>query len=223
MRAEDWINPSYPCLSIRDTVADALSKLQLSVGCTELALKCEDGSFGGFFVASDLADKLSKDSLAAAYCSRQEAKVLVDAPHYEVLRVSQQHRGSAIAVVDATKKYMGSIAPRDMIAGMSFFSAIRSPGSVIKLELRQEDYTLSEIARLVEENRSKILSLSVIQDPKDAHLLSVSMKLSSQDSNAVQKTLSRYGYQVSAQSGGSDALSQTEQSNYEHLMKYLSV
>ena len=223
MRAVDWVNPSYPYLSVDDTVADALSKVRSSMGCVEVALRREDGGFGGFFVAEALAEMPKEERTVGAYCSRLEAQVEADAPHYEVLRVSQLHRGSAVAVVDASKKYIGSIAPRDMVAGMSFFSAIRSPGSIIKLEMRQEDYALSEIARLIEENRSKILSLSVIQDPKDIHLLSISMKLSTQDSSAVQKTLTRHGYQVSVQQGGPDTLANIEQSNYEHLMKYLSV
>ena len=222
MRAVDWVDPSYPYLLMSDTVEDALTKIQSLVGCTELAFRCEDGSFGGFFVASEL-DHTKLGESVASNLSKREAKVQIHVPHYEVLRVSQSHRGSSVAVVDAKGKYIGIISPRDMVAGMSFFSAIRSPGSIIKIEVRQEDYMLSEITRLIEENRSKILSLSVIQDAQDTHLLSISIKLSTQDSSSVQKALIRHGYQVSAEHGSSDALDKIEHSNYEHLMKYLSI
>ena len=92
--------------------------------------------------------------------------------------------------------YIGTIAPQDILAGMSFFSSIRSPGAVLGIQIRQEDYSLAEISRLTEENEAKILSLSMIQSSDDPHQLYLVLKLSVQDGAAVRKTLTRHGYQV---------------------------
>ena len=224
MKAVDWINESYPSLSVHDTIDEALGKLQESEPLYELPLRREDGTFGGFFIASKVPKDAPRSSLAAQYCVRKKAQIRDEASHYDVIQVAHLHGGSSsVAVVDAKNLYIGTIAPQDVLAGMSFFSSVRSPGTVLGIQMRQEDYSLAEISRLTEENEAKILSLSMIQCSEDPHQIYLVLKLNVQDGAAVRKTLTRHGYQVSHHQVISDQSDLGDQKNYKYLMKYLSV
>ena len=223
MKAVDWIYDRCPCLSQSSTVRTALARLGKHREIRDLPLRLSNGKFGGFFSADQLPSEVDPSASALSYCSAQDSQVQSSATHYEVFRVSQQHQGLSVAVVDKNERYLGTVSPRDMIVGMKLFSALRSPGAVISLRLRQEDYSLSELAQLIESNQAKILDLTLIQLLENTHEMLVVLKLSCQESSAVRATLQRYGYEVLQHQSSPEQIDHQEKKNYEALMKYLDL
>ena len=72
-----------------------------------------------------------------------------------------------------------------------------NPGGIIILELRSNDYSLSEIAQIVEGNDSKILSLYVKSAPTN-EFVEITLKLNKTDISAVIQTFERYSYKIKA-------------------------
>ena len=67
---------------------------------------------------------------------------------------------------------------------------------VIQLEMGAYDYSLSEIARIVEENDAKILGLTVDNNPEDPGRIMVTLLINQPESAAIVKSFERYNYNV---------------------------
>lgn len=93
---------------------------------------------------------------------------------------------------------------------------------LIQLEMGAYDYSLSEIARIVEENDAKILGLTVDTIPEDPGRIVVSILVNKADCTAVIKSFYRYNYNIlntySSPEENSDLLDR-----YSLLMRYLNV
>ena len=93
---------------------------------------------------------------------------------------------------------------------------------LIQLEMGAYDYSLSEIARIVEENDAKILGLTVDNIPEDPGRILVSILVNQADCTAIIKSFYRYNYNIlntfSSPEENSDLLDR-----YSLLMRYLNV
>ena len=87
--------------------------------------------------------------------------------------------------------------------------------------MAQNDYSLAEIAQIVESNDSKILS-SYITSSLDSTLMEVTLKLNTKNLGGVLQTFNRYDYTVSA-SYSEDRFKEDVKVKYDALMKYLNI
>ena len=98
---------------------------------------------------------------------------------------------------------------------------MQSEGGVIILEMNKNDYSMSEMAQIVEGNNAKILS-SYVSNHKDSNMIKVTLKLNVNELSHVVQTLRRYDYTITAhydQSQSTDGL----QDRYDSLMLYLNI
>ena len=93
---------------------------------------------------------------------------------------------------------------------------------VIQLEMGAYDYSLSEIARIVEENDAKILGLTVDDIPEDPSRMMVTLLINQPEYGAIVKSFNRYNYNVvniySSPDENSDLLDR-----FSLLMRYMNV
>jgi hypothetical protein len=83
------------------------------------------------------------------------------------------------------------------------------------------DYSLSEIARLVEMNDSSILSLYV-QTLPDSTRIEVTIKINRMDIGAIIQTFTRYNYNIKASFFEGD-YNDSLRDRYDSLMKFLEI
>ena len=99
-------------------------------------------------------------------------------------------------------------------------ATIQSIGGVIVLEMNNNDYSLTEIANIVEGNDTKILSSYIISKPTSTNI-EITIKLNKQDITAIIKDFERRDYKISAsykeQETDGDFLAR-----YESLMRFLN-
>ena len=77
------------------------------------------------------------------------------------------------------------------------FSFQLSPFScIIQLEMGNYDYSLSEIARIVEENDAKILGLTVDSIPEEPGRILVTLLVNNPNCQSVLQSFYRYNYKV---------------------------
>jgi hypothetical protein len=100
-----------------------------------------------------------------------------------------------VPVLDEENHYIGNIGLRDLVEQFAASLAIDNPGGVVVLELNQNDYSLSQIARIVEENDTKILSLSLNSTP-DSTLVELTLKLNREDIRGILASFKRFNIQV---------------------------
>ena len=110
----------------------------------------------------------------------------------------------------------------DLIHYFADLFAISHPGGIIVLELNVNDYSLTEIAQLVESNEAKILSL-YIKSHTDSMKLELTLKINTSEITSILQTFERYNYNIKASYMEDESLDAMYESRYESFMKYLSI
>lgn len=116
---------------------------------------------------------------------------------YEVIKTVTALNLSVLPVVDEQQKYLGVISLRTLINKVSEMASITEPGGLIVLRTNTVDYSLSEIAQIVESNDAKILS-SYITSGNNSLEVEVTIKINKEDLSAILQTFGRYNYTVVA-------------------------
>jgi len=140
---------------------------------------------------------------------------------FDVLKLVTSLKLSLVPVLDHKNNYLGVITLRKLVEKFAETTSINNPGAIIILEINANDYSLSEIAQIVESNDTKILSLYITSLP-DSTQMDVTLKLNRMDIAALLQTFNRYNYNVKAilaEQENNDDL----QDRYDSLMKYLSI
>ena len=141
---------------------------------------------------------------------------------YEVVSVVSELKISVVPVLSLEQQYTGVITVFDMAQQFADLVAVREPGGVIVLELNPIDYSLAEIARIVEGNDAKILSLYVSRGD-DSKEITVTLKINLIDLSPVIQTFVRYDYQIKSVFMDDSVLKHMYDDRFELLMKYLNI
>lgn len=93
---------------------------------------------------------------------------------------------------------------------------------VIQVEMGAYDYSLSEMARIVEEEDAKILGLAVDPIPEDPGRIMVSILVNRPDCTAIIQSFYRYNYNIINAFSAPDE-HQDLFDRYSLLMRYMNV
>jgi hypothetical protein len=94
--------------------------------------------------------------------------------------------------------------------------------SILILEVSLKDYTLTEIARIVENNNARVLALTVLPISDGANLL-VSLKLDANDLTAIRRSFERFDYHVIYYFSCEEEVTDTQQERLAELLYYLEM
>jgi len=178
--------------------------------------------FLGLITESDIAACINPDE-PIGNCALSVSNAYVNQKQhiYDVVKIVSLMGLSLLPVVDDEKRYLGVITLSNLIHKFSNISAINNPGGIIVLELNVNDYTMEEIAHIVESNDAKILS-SYVTSHQDSTKLDVTLKINKMDVGGILQTFSRYNYTVKASFYEADLFDDLYD-RYESLMKFLDI
>ncbi len=221
MLAQDLISDVIPSLKTSDTGLDALNWME-AFRVSHLPI-VNNLIFLGLISDVDIYDLNSADEpLGNHRLSLMKPYVYNHQHIYDVIEISSRLKLSVVPVLNIEKEFLGVITQNDLMHKFSELIAAHTPGGILQIEVGLRDYALSEIARIVEDSDTKILSLYIAQIP-DNGTLSLTIKLNRTDLNPVLNAFERYGYQVRAVYGSEIIVDETVKRNYESLIRYLSV
>lgn len=141
---------------------------------------------------------------------------------FEVIGLASRLRLSVVPVLDEKKHFKGVITISDLVRHLAAMSSLDQPGGLIVLDLIERDYSMSQIAQIVEGNNVKILSMYVTSPP-DSTKLEVTLKVNTTDLVSVIKTFDRYNYQVKTWVSDNDSMDNFYSERLDLLMKYLNI
>lgn len=147
--------------------------------------------------------------------------VTADQHLFDVMKLIVDTNLTIVPVVDDDMKYLGLITLEIILKHFAETSAVMHPGGIIILEMAPRDYSLAEIARIVESENAKILSC-FISSPFGTEKLELTIKLNKQDLKHVTATLQRFDFDIKSSFFESEYID-TLKERYEGLMRYLNV
>ncbi len=151
----------------------------------------------------------------------QPPSVFPDDHVYDVMKYLVEYRLTMVPVTDRNGMYQGLITSEDLLKFFAETSSFRDPGSIVILEMGRHDYSLSEIARIVESEGAVIIS-TFVRTFENTERIEVTVKINNQSIAATLATFERFNYNVKA-SFNEKQLQDALQERYESLMNYLNV
>jgi PleD family two-component response regulator len=103
-----------------------------------------------------------------------------------------------------------------------FAELSESENSLIILEVALRDYTLTEIARIVESNNAHVTALSVLSLSGGSELM-VSLKLDVDDPTAILRSFERFSYNVIYYHMREGEVTDRQRERLDELMYYLEM
>jgi len=141
---------------------------------------------------------------------------------YEIVSIISELKISVVPVLDLDHHYEGVITVVDLAQRFADLVAVKEPGGVIVLELNSLDYSLAQIAQIVEGNDAKILSLYLSRE-KDSSEITITLKVNVIDLSALIQTFVRYDYVIKAVFMDDSILKNTYDDRFDQLMKYMNM
>ncbi len=140
---------------------------------------------------------------------------------YEAVRRAIQQDITVVPIIDEANKYLGSIDRNDLLEYLSINSGINQTGGIITLEIKPADYSLSEIARICENNDVIILNTQVFTFP-DKETMDVVIKTNTKDIQSLISSFERYEYTIKDFFGDVPSRESVIE-RYESLMHYINM
>lgn len=218
MVAREVISEEIPPLKITDTGVRALSWMD-EFKVAQLPV-VNGKQYLGLISDTDILD-LENPELPIKDQNIQLVKPFVfeNVHIYDLMKLVSELNLGIVPILDMQEQYLGSTNVSHLMNLIVHTASISEPGGVIILEMNQHDYSMSQIAQIIEGNDAKILS-SYVTSAADSTLLEITLKLNKTDLSRILQTFYRYEYNVTAsyqKSGQIDDL----RNNYEALMNYL--
>ena len=139
---------------------------------------------------------------------------------FDIIEVLEKNNLSVVPILDADQQYKGVITSRKLLYTIANSAAIQSVGGVIVLKMNSNDYSMTEIATIIEGNDTKILS-SYVTSTSESLVIDITLKLNKTDITAIVKDLERYEYQIVASYKEEDTDVDFLE-RYEQLMRFLN-
>ena len=140
---------------------------------------------------------------------------------FEVIGLASRLKLTVVPGLDNKNHYKGVITTSDLIRHLASLSSLDQPGGILVLELTERDYSLSQIAQIIEGNNIKVLSM-YITSPPESTKLEVTIKVNTRDMTSVIRTFERYNYDVKTWTSDNDSEDNFYSERFDHLMKYLN-
>jgi acetoin utilization protein AcuB len=141
---------------------------------------------------------------------------------FEVAALMYKLKLSVIPVLDSEHEYLGAITLYDLARRFARFFSLQEVGGVIVLEVNVNDYSLTQISQIVENNDTKILSSFMDRIPGTQNL-DIILKLDKEDLSPVIQTFMRYDYHVKGVYLDHSMLNDLYQDRYDQFMKFMNI
>lgn len=220
MHAIDLITPDIPPLKPQDDVNRALDWLE-EFKVSHLPV-VEDRRLVGMVREQDLVDRGDPRGTVAGVMERVEVPFIRGNQHiYDAMKLFSERGLTVVPVLDEMGIYLGSITEHEALKRLSEVANIHEPGSLVVLEMNQVDYSLHQIARIVEGNDARILSVYSHTLP-ESNRLEVTLKINREDISDILQSFERYEIQVKTTYQGS-RFHDDLRGRYDELMRFINL
>jgi acetoin utilization protein AcuB len=221
MLAKDLISEVVPSLKTSDSGQTALNWMEI-FRISHLPI-VNNLDFLGLISDTDIYDmNQPEEPIGNHSLTLLKPYVTTEQHLFEVIGLAARLKLTVVPVLDEHSHYKGVITATDLVRYLAGISSMDQQGGIIVLELIERDYSLSQIAQIVESNNVKVLSM-YITSPPDSTRLEVTIKVNTNDLVSVIRTFERYNYNAKTWVTSDDSMDRFYSERFDLLMKYLNI
>ncbi len=219
MRVADHILNDFKALNLEESVSHVLQLME-ELKCSHLPVSHE-GEYCGLISEDDLMDVENDQDLLKKHTKVIKPYQISASQHiFEAIRIIGEGNLTVLPVVDEKAKYLGYVAPNELMWDLGQQLTFMEGGAVVVLRISIRDYHISQLAQIVESEDALILGLQLRNDGPE--FLKVALKINQLDLSRIIKAFERYSYQI-IEVYHQSLFDDTAHDRYEGLMKYLNI
>jgi CBS domain-containing protein len=221
MIAKELISDIIPALKTSDTGTQALQWMEIA-RVSHLPI-VNDKELLGIISDSDIYDLNTPDEAIGNHpLSLELVYVLEDQHIFEIVDKVARYKLTLIPVLNHKNEYIGVISLHDLLIGLAKVTNIETNGAILVLEMNIRDYSLSEIARIIESEDAKILSVYVSSN-EDSTKIDVTIKVNQNDLSRIIASLNRFNYIIKNTFLDNSDLDQFYRDRLDSLFNFLNI
>jgi acetoin utilization protein AcuB len=221
--AENLISESIPSVTLDEIGSKVLTLMEIfRVSHLPVVVGKE---YFGVVSDKDIYDADNFDEKIKKYINPilLQPHVHVNQHIFEVAGVALGCGVSLVPVLEADHSYLGSVTRTDLSFKLAELFSSGEPGGIIVLELTDVNYSLSQIAQIIEGNDARILSLYIHKPSPSTRELDVTIKVNVVDLSGIIQTFARYDYMIKATYMDQSQIKGLMEDRYDQFMKYINI
>jgi len=214
----DYINNDYKAINCQETIAE-VQDFFAEVSYSHFSI-IEEGIYIGCIAADDV-DTFDSDKKVIDYKYTLEGffarKNMI---WLDVLEVFAKNHTNIVPVLDEENNYSGYYELEDIVKFFHETPFLKEQGGIVVVEKNIVDYSMSQIAQIVESNNGKLLGLFVSE--ADIEKVQVTVKIALGSMNNIIQSFRRYNYEIISEHHEDNYLNSLKERS-EYLDKYLNI
>ena len=223
MIAENLITDSIPTVTLEEKGSKVLTLMEIfRVSHLPVVVGKE---YFGVISDKDIYDAENFDEKIETYINPNllQPHVHVNQHIFEVVGVALGCGVSIVPVLELDHSYRGVISRIDLAFKLTELFSSNEPGGIIVLELTEINYSLSQIAQIIEGNDARILSLYTHKPSPFTKELNVTIKVNVVELSGIIQTFTRYDYLIKATYMDQSHMNNLFDDRYDQFMKYINI
>lgn len=191
MFIQDYISKDFPSFDISNSIEEAAETAREFSYSHVFVTR--NGAFLGAISLAFLEES-PEGTLHSLEIHFERFAVLEDGHLLDTIKLFHIFSSNLVPVIDKQERYLGYISSDDIFNEFSKYPLFSESGAVIIIQKNYRDYSFTEIAKIVEENNSKIFGSFISAVEGDD--VQITLKISSENLSSIDETFERYGYEV---------------------------
>ena len=219
MFAETLISHELFPLKKTDTCASAIVFMN-DWGVSELPV-VENNIVLGYVSLDEISIKKTIEKVGNFIKNDKQCFALSHQHIFELIKIIDENNLSSISIVNSENQFIGIVSYKEIFKNINRHSTLSQSGGIITLEMLAKDYSLSELARIVEYNDVNILNVYINTATDGGNTILVSLKFNHTNLKNVIASLQRHGKIIKSISQA-DFDEDSSSNRYDWLIKYLN-
>ena len=219
MRTKDIISDKIPTVCSECAASNSLA-IMTEHGINALPITDED-IYKGIIFKKDLC-KITDKNASIQPIIKDFPGISSEAHILEAVERLSQSNEPILPVISPENHYIGTVTAQTVLSGITKLCNTAHTGSIIEMEMFPEDYSITELSRIVEDNRCKVINLFTFPNDMTGRL-KVQIRINSEDASAVLQSLERFNYRVTAIYRPEGKLDARTQQRLRELLYYLEM
>ncbi|WP_313532165.1 CBS domain-containing protein [Sphingobacterium multivorum] len=203
-----------------DSIQQALEKLQ-DMLCKELVVLNGDDYIGLVNETILLDEEDEEAPLSSIKINTAPIQLKFNQHPYDALVMITVYNSTIIPILDQDNKYIGVSTQLDILKAISSIQSQNESGAIIVLATGLHDFSLSQIAHLVESDNCRILNCAT-KINLESDNIEVTLKVDKSNINALLNSFLRHNYLILETHNTIAAFDDTAD-RYQQLMNYINI
>jgi len=214
----DYINNEISPLNVNDSIGKA-QDLFLEYPFTHFPVT-EDGIYIGCVTAEDVELLEAVKTINEFRYNFERFFVRTTMNWLDVLEVLAKNEANLVPILDENNLYVGYYEMGDVIKFFHDTPFLKENGGILVVEKGIRDYSMGEIAQIVESNNAKILGFFISSATENK--VQITVKLSLGSMNEIIQTFRRFNYEIISEHQ-EDAYINNLKDRSDYLDRYLNI